>query len=230
MNNMNYDLEAKSKIEKLENANERLNDINCQGEELRKEANQVNSLEFKIRKQIAAIGATISLGVCFGILAHSIAAKIDEQQYTEVSTRNIASYETVDFTFDTLQVGADRFELDYQENNSNPDSLSTFINEDGTINIKRILATIYTMDFCIVLFIVIGILENIKKTKKELVGYKSIKDLEERIYLIKQEYDNELRKREYLKEDLINFIIAYNKSITDDKLIDRATKLIRVCN
>ena len=86
------------------------------------------------------------------------------------------------------------------------------------------------MDFCIVLFIVIGILENIKKTKKELVGYKSIKDLEERIYLIKQEYDNELRKREYLKEDLINFIIAYNKSITDDKLIDRATKLIRVCN
>lgn len=227
---MDYNLELRRKIEELENANERLNDIDCQGEELRKEANQVNRLEFKIRKQIAAIGATISLGVCFGILAHSIAAKIDEQQYTEVSTRNIASYETVDFTFDTLQVGADRFELDYQENNSNPDSLSTFINEDGTINIKRILATIYTMDFCIVLFIVIGILENIKKTKKELVGYKSIKDLEERIYLIKQEYDNELRKREDLKEDLINFIIAYNKSITDDKLIDRATKLIRVCN
>ncbi len=227
---MDYNLELRRKIEELENANERLNDIDCQGEELRKEANQVNSLEFKIRKQIAAIGATISLGVCFGILAHSIAAKIDEQQYTEVSTRNIASYETVDFTFDTLRVGDDRFELDYQENNSNHDSLSTFINEDGTINIKRILATIYTMDFCIVLFIVIGILENIKKTKKELVGYKSIKDLEERIYLIKQEYDNELRKREYLKEDLINFIIAYNKSITDDKLIDRATKLIRVCN
>lgn len=227
---MDYNLELRRKIEKLENANERLNDINCQGEELRKEANQVNSLEFKIRKQIAAIGATISLGVCFGILAHSIAAKIDEQQYTEVSTRNIASYENVDFTFDTLQVGADRFELDYQENNSNPDSLSTFINEDGTINIKRIIATIYTMDFCIVLFIVISILENIKKTKKELVGYKSIKDLEEKIFLIKQEYDNELRKREYLKEDLINFIIAYNKSITDDKLIDRATKLIRVCN
>lgn len=230
MNKVDYNLELRRKIEELENANERLNDIDCQGEELRKEANQVNSLEFKIRKQIAAIGATISLGVCFGILAHSIAAKIDEQQYTEVSTRNIASYETVDFTFDTLQVGADRFELDYQENNSNPDSLSTFINEDGTINIKRIIATIYTMDFCIVLFIVIGILENIKKTKKELVGYKSIKDLEEKIYLIKQEYDNELRKREYLKEDLINFIIAYNKSITDDKLIDRATKLIRVCN
>lgn len=230
MNKVDYNLELRRKIEELENANERLNDIDCQGEELRKEANQVNSLEFKIRKQIAAIGATISLGVCFGILAHSIAAKIDEQQYTEVSTRNIASYETVDFTFDTLQVGADRYELDYQENNSNPDSLSAFINEDGTINIKRILATIYTMDFCIVLFIVISILENIKKTKKELVGYKSIKDLEERIYLIKQEYDNELRKREYLKEDLINFIIAYNKSITEDKLIDRATKLIRVFN
>lgn len=227
---MNYDLEAKRKIEKLKNSNESLNIINQKGEELRKETEFVEKLEFKIRKQVAAIGVTISVGVCFGILAHSIAAKIDEQQYTKFSTRSIASYETVDFTFDTLQVGADRFELDYQENNSNPDSLSTFINEDGTINIKRILATIYTMDFCIVLFIVIGILENIKKTKKELVGYKSIKDLEEKIYLIKQEYDNELRKREYLKEDLINFIISYNKSITDDKLIDRATKLIRVCN
>lgn len=230
MNNMNYDLEAKRKIKKLESENEKINDINQQGEELQKETEYVNNLEFKIRKQIAAIGATISLGVCFGILAHSIAAKIDEQQYTDISTKNAVSYETLDTNLETLRVSAEELELDYSENNSNFSNLSDFINEDGTINIKRILVSIYTIDFCTVFFIIIGILESIKKTKMELAEHESLKVLEERIHLIKQEYDNKLREIEELKNDLIQFIMEYNDSIIDKTIISESVKLIRTCN
>ena len=230
MNNMNYDLEAKRKIKKLESENEKINNINQQGEELQKEAEYVNNLEFKIRKQIATIGATISLGVCFGILCHSIAAKIDEQQYTDISTKNAVSYETLETNLETLRVGAEELELDYSENNSNFSNLSDFINEDGTINIKRILVSIYTIDFCTVFFIIIGILESIKKTKMELAEYESLKILEERIHLIKQEYDNKLREIEELKNDLIQFIMEYNDSIIDKTIISESVKLIRTCN
>ena len=227
---MNYDLEAKRKIEELKNSNERLNIINQKGEELRKETEFVEKLEFKIRKQVAAIGVTISVGVCFGILAHSIAAKIDEQQYTKFSTRSIANYETLDIVPETIQVGYDKLELDYGENNQNPDNLSSFINEDGTINLERILISIYTIDFCTVLFIVIGILENIKKTKMQLAGHENLKFLEEKIYLIKQEYDSKLREIEELKNDLIQYIIEYNDSIIDRTIISKSVKLIRTYN
>lgn len=230
MNNMNYDLEAKRKIKKLESENEKINNINQQGEELQKEAEYVNNLEFKIRKQIAAIGATISLGVCFGILCHSIAAKIDEQQYRDISTKKIVSYDTLETNLETLRVGAEELELDYSENNSNFSNLSDFINEDGTINIKRILVSIYTIDFCTVFFIIIGILESIKKTKMELAEHESLKVLEERIHLIKQEYDNKLREIEELKNDLIQFIMEYNDSIIDKTIISESVKLIRTCN
>ena len=230
MNNMNYDLEAKRKIKKLESENEKINNINQQGEELQKEAEYVNNLEFKIRKQIAAIGATISLGVCFGILGHSIAAKIDEQQYRDISTKNAVSYETLETNLETLRVGAEELELDYSENNSNFSNLSDFINEDGTINIKRILVSIYTIDFCTVFFIIIGILESIKKTKMELAEHESLKVLEERIHLIKQEYDNKLREIEELKNDLIQFIMEYNDSIIDKTIISESVKLIRTFN
>ena len=227
---MNYDLEAKRKIEELKNSNERLNIINQKGEELRKETEFVEKLEFKIRKQVAAIGVTISVGVCFGILAHSIAAKIDEQQYTKFSTRSIANYETLDIVPETIQVGDDKLELDYGENNQNPDNLSSFINEDGTINLERILISIYTIDFCTVLFIVIGILENIKKTKMQLAGHENLKFLEEKIYLIKQEYDSKLKEIEELKNDLIQYIIEYNDSIIDRTIISKSVKLIRTYN
>ena len=227
---MNYDLEAKRKIGELKNSNERLNIINQKGEELRKETEFVEKLEFKIRKQVAAIGVTISVGVCFGILAHSIAAKIDEQQYTKFSTRSIANYETLDIVPETIQVGDDKLELDYGENNQNPDNLSSFINEDGTINLERILISIYTIDFCTVLFIVIGILENIKKTKMQLAGHENLKFLEEKIYLIKQEYDSKLKEIEELKNDLIQYIIEYNDSIIDRTIISKSVKLIRTYN